>query len=667
MGLLLGLVVCTGLQSAARAGEWFDPNWSFRRVLDVTWDAEHQGDDGEIAVADFYTAGRCLPDGSDLRVVSDDGRPCATRLLRMGPGDHVELLFKLIKFQRKYAIYFGNPHPSPLPQNVSGDVPIRFGLLMEVRGLADGNGEGPRHLQQAWDKGSPDYGAAMIDRPFIGYDPVTNSGHTIARLTGSLFAPLDGDYKIAGACADRGSILIDGKPVLFIQGCPADIRFNATIHLARGRHDFTMYHLSYGSEFIISVGWKPPDAQKVQIINRENFGICARGRPGPLQEIKKDLTADFDVQNVAECFEHDPSTREPERGNYSQLLRFTAGSVPAGSNLQIDWDFGDGQGAKGQAIDHVFLTPGVYPVRIEYRINSTVVDTQTNRILVERDLTHPQEPQTNDPPVQSKIVATYDVSQLPVGALPWATILHEKAGDKQAMLATAQRLAAEPRHGDSNLAFSTLQDAAQTPGIDAHDRAAIWSAVPVRSDLQPRAVRMLTNVQLWELADFDAARQALEPFASGADPGVARRYAQLLLLLGNSAEAKKRLAAQTPLDDTGRSAAISGAMARTVEYYITESNPAAGDEAWERWMSRFPGDFLEGYSVLLRVQLMNLDGHPQAAAAVAEAFAHAMPRSSYAPALLDKASKLLARLDPAKSAQLHEQLKQRYPEDPLSQ
>jgi hypothetical protein len=62
--------------SPAFAGEWFDPGWTYRRQLNVTWDAENQGDDGEIAVADFYTAGHCLPDCSDVRVVTDDGKLC---------------------------------------------------------------------------------------------------------------------------------------------------------------------------------------------------------------------------------------------------------------------------------------------------------------------------------------------------------------------------------------------------------------------------------------------------------------------------------------------------------------------------------------------------------------------------------------------------------------
>jgi hypothetical protein len=666
--VLLHLLSITLLcASPALAGEWFDPAWPFRREMNVTWDAEHSRDDGEMAVADFYTAGHSLPSGADIRVVTDDGRLCPTRILKTGPGDSVELIFQLAKFQRKYDVYWGNPNPPPIPQNLASDFPIRYGLLMEIKGLANGAGEGIRRLNDAFDRGTPDYGGTMIDRPFIGYDPVTNAGHTIGRLSGSIFAPEDGSYQFAGACADKGSLYVDGKPVLFIPGCVGDTRFNATIRLARGRHDFLMYHVSYGDEFIISLGWRQPGSVKVEIINRESFGICARGITGPMEELKKDLTADFTTENVAECFEHDPSTRQPERGNYSHLFRFNALPPKDNSAMKIDWDFGDGQTAHGATVDHVFMTDGVYPVRLTYRLGQQGGDAQTNRVLVARDFSHLNEPRTNDPPVQSKIVATYDVSQMPINWLPWAAVLHFKAGNTSAMLTTADRLASEPRHGDPNLAYSTLLDLTQSSGASASEVTQLWRKVSRQSDLQPRAVKILSNALLWDTADFASAREVLEPFIHDADPGIARRYAQACVLLGNVDEAKKIFQQQTPDDPTGRAAAMSGAMARTVEYFITEADVDAGEDAWEKWQSRFPADFLEGYSVLLRAELMNLANHPAAAAKVAEAFARAVPNSSYSPSLLDKASKLLVKIDPAKSASLRAMLKQRYPEDPLSQ
>ena len=661
--LMLMAVSLLVFGSPARA-DWFNAAWPFRRTLTVAWDAEHQGDDGEIAVADFYTAGHTLADGNDIRVVTKEGRICPTRVLKLGPGDTARIVFNLIKLETEYAVYWGNPKPDPLPANVSTDVPIRFGVLFESRGLGNGNGDSFKNLERAWQTGKPDFGGDMIERPFIGYDPCTTADRTVDRLTGSIFAPVDGDYEFAGACDDAGALYLDGKPLLLIPGCFADTRFNQTINLTRGRHDFLMYHVNYAGPMVISLGWKRPDTAKVEIIGRENFGICARGMPGDLEQLKQSLVPDFTVEHIAETFEHEPGTREPERGNYSQLYRFKARLPHENSSLKILWDFGDGQTATGESQDHVFLTEGVYPIKLTYQFGENA-QAQTNRVLVERDQTQTDHPQTNDPPIQSRIVAGYNVDTLPVRWLPWATMLHFKANDNGAMTAVADRLAGEPKHPDANLAFATLNEITQAG--DAAQATALWQNVPVTSDLQPRAVKLLTELLLWNDANFTATVDALTPFANRKDGGIGRRRAQALLLSGKVDEARKLFATLHNNDPADRAAAMSGAMARTVEYFLTEKDAQAGSEAWEQWQTRFPDSFLEGYSVLLRVKLMSLDRRNAAAAKVAEAFALAVPTSSYSPQLLDQASKLLATVDPAKSASLHQMLKDRYPEDPLSQ
>ena len=104
-----------------------------------------------------------------------------------------------------------------------------------------------------------------------------------------------------------------------------------------------------------------------------------------------------------------------------------------------------------------------------------------------------------------------------------------------------------------------------------------------------------------------------------------------------------------------------------IELFIRDKDVESGEEAWETWQLRSPVDFLEGYSVLLSVKLVELRKLTVPAAKVAEAFADAVPGSSYSPKLLDEASRLLKSSDPTKSAELHETLKKRYPEDPLSQ
>ena len=287
----------------------------------------------------------------------------------------------------------------------------------------------------------------------------------------------------------------------------------------RGRHDFLMYHLNAAGPMIISLGWKIPGAGKVEIIGREAFGICARGMPEALEEIKKSLTADFTVEHVAETFEHDVGSRDPERGNYSHLYRFKAILDHENAAVKMTWNFGDGQTATGPAPDHVFITPGVYPVKLTYKLGETS-ETQTNRLLVERDLSQGDKPQTNDPPIQSKIVAAYNVDTMPETWLTWATMLHLKAGDTAATSATAGRLAREIMHADANQAFATLNEV--THNIDQAQSIEIWKQVPPRSDLQPRAIKLLSESLLWNQADFDGATEALTPFANSKDVGLLR-------------------------------------------------------------------------------------------------------------------------------------------------
>jgi hypothetical protein len=197
----------------------------------------------------------------------------------------------------------------------------------------------------------------------------------------------------------------------------------------------------------------------------------------------------------------------------------------------------------------------------------------------------------------------------------------------------------------------------------------LWQSVPDNSDLQPRAHEQLAQILLWRSADFDGAVHLLAPYAVGGDEKLRRIYGEALVLDQKPDDGAKQLKALPQTVEGARAPAVSGALARTIEFYIRDGDWESGQEAWEDWQQQFPADFLEGYSVMLQSKLMELKTPPEPAAAakVAEAFALAEPTSSYAPQLLDRASKLLAKSDPAKSEALHKLLKEKYPEDPLSQ
>jgi PKD repeat protein len=635
---------------------WFDAAWQYRRPIDVTWDAEHASGD-ELATLEFYSNGHALPNADDVRVATDDGNLVPSHILMNGPGDRIRVLFSLQKNIKKYAVYFGNPNPKPPPAGFD-DVKYKAGLMIQTKVWTGGAVNNFQQVEKSWERSGPVLGEGMIDRPFLGYNLFGDQQQWISKIVGSLFAPEDGEYIFAMSVDDEGALYIDGKPLLFAHLGPGDIRYHASIQLLRGRHDFMLYHVNAGADGRFTVGWKTPSSPRVDVIGRESFGTCFGSVVGVMEERGKVLVADYSVAQLGECFYSD---------RYSFRYHFT-GQAKAEAAIKYDWDFGDGQTSHQADVDHVYLTDGIYPVRLTAHIGPNS-DTQTSKIVVGRNYEKILNPAEEDPAALSKVVAAYDVDAIPASDLPRAVMLHLRANRLEAATTVANRLAAQPKHPDPAPAIEALLaiDYALIEHGQLSTAVAMWDRVPADANIQPRAVKRAAQLALWWTGDFDKAVKLLTPFKDRDDASVRRPYAQALILSGKVDDGKKILTELPMQGPADRQAALSGASARTVEFFITEREAEAGDEAWDRWQAKYPADFLEGYSVLLRTKLIELCNEPQAAAAVAQAFATAMPQSSYAPQLLDRASKLLAKTDPAKSAALRQLLKQKYPEDPLAQ
>jgi PKD repeat protein len=643
----------------ASAAPWLEGGYTFRRPIDVKWDNDTTAD--QLCVADFFTGGHSQPNGAEIRVATEDGKAVATHILRFGPGDRVSLVFPLIKDVNRYYVYFGNPtSPVPAPTLKAGpeDVTFDAGLMMEIKIRPDWRLHKPDDIERAWKQGGPSLGQTILDQPFYGLNPFGPEDQTVAKLTGSLVVPVNGEYIIAGWSDDFGSIWLDGKKILFMELGPGDTRHRVTINLKKGRHDFILYNVNTGQAMGFSIVWQKPNTSNFELIPKEAFGKVQHADAGALEELHKVLTADYDVAYLGECF---------FAGEYSHRYRFTAHAAPS-SDAKYEWDFGDGQTATGQKMEHVFVLKGEYPIKLTVRIGGNS-DSQTNKLVVDRDWAHLDHPPEDDLNGESQTVANYNIDTMPADWLPRVCILHEHAGAVGPGMAVAARLASLPSHRDAGEAMSALQTVTRLALGDGRADAVekLWQSVPEKSDLQPRAREQLAQILLWRSADFDGAVHLLAPYVIGGDAKLHRIYGEALVLDQKPDEGAKQLKELPQRVNGARAPAVSGALARTIEFYIRDRDWESGQDAWEDWQEQFPADFLEGYSVVLQSKLMELKNAPAAAAKVAEAFALAEPTSSYAPQLLDRASKLLAKTDPAKSEALHKLLKEKYPEDPLSQ
>ena len=646
------------LCSAALAdGRWADRQFAFRRGINVNWDAQH-GSDRELAEVIFLTAGQVNPDGTDLRVATQDGKPVPSQVLMVGPGDLARVAFSLVPGVRDYQVYFGNPHPAA---GQAPDFKFTCGLLLETKLYSGGPTATPQDLQSSWDDGGPLIGRELIDLPFLGGNPFGDQPRTISKYTGQISAPVDGEYTLAASIDTRGALFLDGGPILMVPGAVGDIRYRRSLTLGRGRHELVIYQLHDGSSPSLSVCWRRPDMAKIDVIGRDAFGVVFRGNPGPLESRDQPITADFSADYLGECF---------CAGNYSHRYRFTAAAAQqAGGNAAVQWDFGDGQAASGSVVEHVFATDGVYPVRVTLIAAGNRVQ-QTHRLAVRRDFANLAEPATDPLGTQAAILAQYDVATMPLPWLPWVTLMQLRAQNTQPMFSAASRLAQEKSHPDRPLALDALQQVTQNQLAPAHlERlVALWDGAADDSDLQPQAAIHQANLLIWYVGDFAGAVARLSKLAAqNQDADLQRTYAQALILDGQEQRGGEILRRLASASDQRRRPVLSGAMARTIEFYIRQGDWASGLEAWDQWQRQDPAAFLEGYSVLLRVQLAQLQNFPAAAATFAQAFAAAAVHSPYSPQLLDRAAKLLAKSDPRKSAELRQTLKQRYPEDPLSQ
>ncbi len=653
-GRMLGLVglLWLGMLASAAQAAWHDPAWTFRRSLQLTLSAERVNGD-ELARCTFLSNSKHKADGSDFRVVTAGGRVTRSRVVSVGAGDEIELVFDTVKGIRDYYVYFANGKP-PAVEDAVG----KGGLLMEMRQWNGQPVEKIADLPAAFEASKTVLGKTMLQRIYQGVNPFGMQERTVSKLSGSLFAPIDGEYVFAVAADDRGALYLDDKPVVFARYGAGDSRFQDRVYLKRGWHALVFYHVNISGDGPFGVFWRRPDMEKLEIVGRESFGLLGAAQAGPLEQVNRPLTADMSSEYKGEAF---------YAGNYSHRVALALRTTFAQSDrVQWHWEFGDGQSADGKELEHVFLTSGLREISVTAKAGQ-LSDTQTFRISVDRDWSRVDRPPTDELGIHSRMVSTYDVSRMATGDLPWAVLLNLRAGNMEAVEVVAMRLAGLTQHPSRAVAIKALEELQQDwlkRGRLTH-MVDVWRAVPADSDLQPWAGCELAEVLCWWQGDVAGALKAIEPLAKG-DDRARRVYGQMLVLNRRVEEGRKVLDALPSPVSLAKQAAVGGAMARTTEFYITEGRWEDGEEAWEKWQSQFPVSFLEGHSMLLRVGLMELR-KSKAAAMVAEAFANAVPQSPYSPQLLDKASKLLLEADPAKAKSLRELLKQRYPENPLSQ
>ncbi len=666
---LLALAVGSAAVPAG-AAEWWQDSFPYRRAVALAAaDApKFAGDD--IACFTMTTGGLCLPDGSDIRVVTHDGKEVPTRVLMNGPGDQARVAFAVATGVTRYFVYFGNPKP---PKSAAAALDIKRGVLLEMWAYTDGGIKTLDQVKKVLADAKDFIGRDFRDRIFQGGNPFGPQGRIACSHTGYFLAAKKGTYTFSTSSQDSSFLLIDDKQVVDNGGFhrpEGNISRKGDIELEAGEHKLTFLHVCGGGDPVAVVAWKPPGGDAVKPMAADDFLKVLPAKLGPTERYGKDLEIDFTPVNAGESFIID---------RYFQRYTFTAELSGKASGLKWQWDFGDGQKAEGEKVEHVFLTSGLMKVTLSAKTADGVL-TRTNKVFIARPWHLVTENKLDSVKAQGDIVAAYAFDALSPEANAQAIVLLDRAVQKKALLAAGAALVARENAqckaaGEAMPIYaSELVQAKQADkAVAALAKGAKLTNDPaVSAELLASAGRCCLNeaadakkaMELFEQVIKEYARITTVPAIRAARIGIGDCWRAQ----GEYDKAKTAYGeARVKADTSASTAVLRGDLARHVEDYIRQKKYDDARQYLDRWEDALPADKLEGYFSVMKVR------HLMATAGYADAAREALtlvkvnPASTYCAELLMQAGAALEKSNKADAAKAaYEQVVKDYAESPLA-
>lgn len=415
IAVLLGLVLPSvgGAQSFRRGGVEFNA----LRTVELG-----SGKSFNAVVTEFYHHGQIAPDGRNVIVAAKNQLvPC--RVLQLGPGDFCRLAFQTVKGQSEYDIlYGGDPPTEQMPAWTCQD-----GLLLETRHWKNCNLQNLEPLRRAFESSTP-FGSNYVDGVFHGGNPFSlNREPFFSKYTGYLDIPSAGKYGFITASQDASFLLIDDKPVTSAPGRHGPLRFavrnvRQDLQLSAGLHKFEYYHAAAGSDAIMAAYWEPNPLDpkpKPLLIPPTIFHTdrIARLPAASLTLRTSKLAPDFTMKINGDV---------PLPDNAPPLIDVSfrdTSSKALNSQGKAQWDFGDGQISIEPNPEHVYLRPGLYTVKLSYRLSGRTAEI-TNRIEVNNPaLDYKDKLHTIDDHL--KLLEKYDIQTLDAAALRQLVLAYE--------------------------------------------------------------------------------------------------------------------------------------------------------------------------------------------------------------------------------------------------
>ncbi len=524
---------------AVGAGAWpanAVGRFSLARQAATPWPAEA----GYVEIC----PGLLSPTSCAVRVAASNGAAIPAAILWAAEGEPLKIWFDTSGHQEAYELYIGS---GPAPPAAPGWQP-RAGLVFESRACADPAITNLAQMQSAWDRAAPVLGRSLAPRIFDGLHRHGSSAQPyLGRYRGWFAATGGGDAAFATLSHDASFLLVDGRPVAEWPG-RHDVQgelhgeHHGSLRLDPGLHAIDYYLVRPAPYAVAAAAWNIPPAPGFEIIPASAFA--------PVAAFQAASFAPAPGRPPAPAFEW--RMLEHAAAGDATLVTAEFRAIPPGTDRTwiCRWTFDDGTARTGAVVRHVFLRPGLRPVRLELSGGDRPGGTLTQNVRL-----HPQWLQAEECPRpvadrQRAELMTRDLMALPADDLR-AAVFFAHADQERAWLAQlgagCLRRRADFGPGDAGL-FFLLADNFEHPEVRDLDRAEdayrlLLALPPPHAVPVARAVLRWADLLIHGLGRADEAAAclaALDPDRLNADDNRRRRIYQADILLAQGRETQAR-------------------------------------------------------------------------------------------------------------------------------
>lgn len=647
--------------------------WKCRREVEIPQLKHPAIRGGFVCFVKFPTYGMIKEDGSDVRVVSSSGRTLRSTVIWMGPGDYASVAFEVPPSVNRAYIYFANPNARKMevwkPE---------YGLWLETRKYTGGDCTSYVNFTKTMARAKYVFGKGPVPYVFHGFNMFGPSDNYISIYRGKLWSPKTGSYVFSTTSDDISYIMIDGRVVAQKRRwgwAPRVARYQGKpVTLSAGLHSFEYLHVEGTGDQRAVAAWRMPGMRRrFKLIEPKYFPGVVRGKLGSFEIRTLKITPDFESENRAE-------TGIGKLTFYHFVFRDRTSSVEA-LKYQPLWQFGDGTLSTLRNPQHIYLTPGLYTVKLSLKRGPAEYSVSL-RLKVETAWEKQATRRFESLGSIYEIIKDYQFDRMNTTHLKILANVFERLEKPFEIIKVCQVLRSRKlEEGERFKYLMLLGTRLREAKKDIEGAMNIFSEI-LNSSKQnlhkAHALKELGDTLYYYYLKYDEAleryRTVVEKYADLRDPVLRLCQIRIGDIYRDRGDYEKAFGVYKLVEDTTLSSmsfaqriARQGAYPQSVEEYIRSGRYELALQTLNKWEWDFPLEKLRGYSSYLRAKLALQQSNYEEALKQALALVRINRKSDWADrCLLVAGEAYLSLSKPGKALDVVEVIRRDYPETPFS-